>query len=95
MGYKGLGHRSDLSSYRRVRETKLILSYTRLNAEIEAFKTIVGWRLYVTNTNKEQLSLTEAVSAYQEQWQPERGFHRFNPHPAAYFEYFLFNLTQS
>nr|WP_323131772.1 transposase [Microcystis aeruginosa] len=54
-----------------------MLSYTRLNAEIEAFKTIVGWRLYVTNTNKEQLSLTEAVSAYQEQWQPERGFHRF------------------
>lgn len=75
--YKGLGHRSVLSSYRRVRETKLILSYTRLNAEIEAFKTIVGWRLYVTNTNKEQLSLTEAVSADQEQWQPERGFHRF------------------
>lgn len=37
----------------------------------------MGWRLYVTNTNKEQLSLTEAVSAYQEQWQPERGFHRF------------------
>ena len=33
--------------------------------------------IYVTNTNKEQLSLTEAVSAYQEQWQPERGFHRF------------------
>jgi transposase len=37
----------------------------------------VAWRLYVTNTNKEQLSLTEAVSADQEQWQPERGFHRF------------------
>jgi len=37
----------------------------------------VAWRLYVTITNKEQLSLTEAVSADQEQWQPERGFHRF------------------
>ena len=37
----------------------------------------MAWRLYVTNTNKEQLSLTEAVSADQEQWQPERGFHRF------------------
>ena len=37
----------------------------------------MAWRLYVTITNKEQLSLTEAVSADQEQWQPERGFHRF------------------
>ncbi|UZO75675.1 transposase [Microcystis aeruginosa str. Chao 1910] len=26
---------------------------------------------------KNKLSLTEAVSADQEQWQPERGFHRF------------------
>jgi transposase len=38
---------------------------------------LAGWRLYVTNAQKEQLSLTEAVSAYKEQWQPERGFHRF------------------
>ncbi len=75
--YKGHGSRSDPSSYRRVRETKLILNYARLNSEIESFNTLAGWRLYVTNTNKEQLSLTEAVSAYKEQWQPERGFHRF------------------
>ena len=75
--YKGRGSRSDSSSYRRVRETKLILSYTRLNSEIESFKTVAGWRLYVTNADKERLSVTEAVSAYKEQWQPERGFHRF------------------
>jgi len=49
----------------------------------------VAWRLYVTNTNKEQLSLTEAVSADQEQWQPERGFHRFKK--VAYLPYpFIF-----
>ncbi len=45
--------------------------------EIESFKKIAGWRLYVTNAPLERLSVTEAVSAYQEQWQPERGFHRF------------------
>ena len=33
--------------------------------------------LYVTNAPLERLSLTEAVSDYKEQWQPERGFHRF------------------
>jgi transposase len=75
--YKGRGSRSDLSSYRRVRETQLILNYSRLNSEIESFKTLAGWRLYVTNAPLERLSLTEAVSDYKEQWQPERGFHRF------------------
>ena len=75
--YKGRGSRSEDSSYRRVRQINLILNYERLSTEIESFKTLAGWRLYVTNANKERLSLTEAVSAYKEQWQPERGFHRF------------------
>ena len=43
--YKGCGSRSDPSSYRRVRKTQLILNYSRLNWEIESFKTIAGWRL--------------------------------------------------
>jgi transposase len=75
--YKGRGSRSEESSYRRVRQTHLILNYGLLSAEIESFKRLAGWRLYVTNAKKERLSLTEAVSAYKEQWQPERGFHRF------------------
>ena len=75
--YKGRGSRRDPSSYRRVCETQLILSYARKDLEIESFKKIAGWRLYVTNAPLERLSVTEAVSAYKEQWQPERGFHRF------------------
>ena len=75
--YKGRGSRSSESSYRRVRQTSLTLNYARLLNEIETFKTLAGWRLYVTNATQERLSLTEAVSAYKEQWQPERGFHRF------------------
>jgi transposase len=75
--YKGRGSRSKESSYRRVRSTTLILNYERLSTEIESFKTLAGWRLYVTNATSERLSLTEAVEAYKEQWQPERGFHRF------------------
>jgi transposase len=75
--YKGRGSRSEESSYRRVRQTNLILKYALLPDEIESFKRLAGWRLYVTNATQERLSLTEAVSAYQEQWQPERGFHRF------------------
>lgn len=75
--YKGRGSRSEDSSYRRVRQINLILNYERLSTEIESFKIVAGWRLYVTNATKERLSLTEAVEAYKEQWQPEMGFHRF------------------
>ncbi len=75
--YKGRGSRSEDSSYRRVRQINLILNYERLSTEIESFKTVAGWRLYATNATSERLSLTEAVEAYKEQWQPEMGFHRF------------------
>ncbi|EAZ92402.1 hypothetical protein CY0110_01714 [Crocosphaera chwakensis CCY0110] len=75
--YKGCGSRSEDSSYRRVRQTNLILNYQRLSTEIESFKIVAGWRLYVTNATSERLSLTEAVQAYKQQWQPEMGFHRF------------------
>jgi transposase len=75
--YKGSGSRSAESSYRRVRISTLILNYERLSTEIESFKIVAGWRLYVTNARSERLSLTEAVQAYKQQWQPEQGFHRF------------------
>lgn len=76
-GYKGRGSRSEDSSYRRVRQIKLILNYQRWSTEIESFKTLAGWRLYVTNATSERLPLTEAMEAYKQQWQPEMGFHRF------------------
>lgn len=47
--YKGRGSRSAESSYRRVRQISLILKYERVSTEIESFKTVAGWRLYVTN----------------------------------------------
>ena len=75
--YKGQGSRSEKSSYRRVRQTSLILNYRRCHQEIESFRRLAGWRLYVTNARSQKLSLTEAVEAYKEQWQPEKGFHRF------------------
>lgn len=75
--YKGRGSRSAESSYRRVRQINLILKYERVSTEIESFKIVAGWRLYVTNATSERLSLTEAMEAYKQQWQPEMGFHRF------------------
>ncbi len=40
-------------------------------------KTLAGWRLYVTNAPTEQLTLSESVMYYRDEWLLERGFHRF------------------
>jgi len=44
---------------------------------IEQARTLAGWRIHVTNATPERLSLPQAVAYYREQWQVERGFHRF------------------
>lgn len=38
---------------------------------------LTGWRIYVTNVPVQQLSWFQAILCYREQWQLERGFHRF------------------
>ena len=75
--YEGSGRPSAKSPFRRVRQTTLSLTYHRSQTKIEAFQALAGWRLYVTNASTERLSLEKAVFSYREQWQPERGFHRF------------------
>ena len=75
--YEGSGRPSAKSPFRRVRQTTLSLIYHRSQTKIEAFQALAGWRLYVTNASTERLSLEKAVFSYREQWQPERGFHRF------------------
>ncbi len=75
--YQGAGRPGGERPFRRVRQTKLILTYQRCPEAIAEFKAVAGWRLYVTNANVERLSLEEAVFSYREQWQTERGFHRF------------------
>jgi transposase len=38
---------------------------------------LMGWRIYVTNTTAEQMSLEQSVDYYRDEWTVERGFHRF------------------
>ena len=75
--YKGSGRPRSNSPFRRVRQTNLTLTYERCQTKISDFQALAGWRLYVTNASSERLSLEKAVFSYREQWQPERGFHRF------------------
>lgn len=44
---------------------------------IETAMLLAGWRIYVTNAPSGQLSISQAMAYYREQWQPEQGFHRF------------------
>lgn len=75
--YQGAGRGGVKRASRRVRQTTFSLSYQRCQAKIAEQQSIAGWRLYVTNADQSHLSLEEAVNSYREQWQPERGFHRF------------------
>jgi transposase len=75
--YEKGGRPTANSPSRRVRQTVLILTYHQCPSEIAAFHKDCGWRLYATNALPEKLTLEKAVFSYREQWQPERGFHRF------------------
>ncbi|NER98237.1 MAG: hypothetical protein F6J86_31160 [Symploca sp. SIO1B1] len=55
--YEGSGRPCAKTPFRRVRRTTWSLTYHRCEAEIEAFQTVAGWRLYVTNASGERLSL--------------------------------------
>ena len=75
--YQGAGRGGKNRSSRRVRQTTFSLTYQRCQAKISEQQSVAGWRLYATNAEESRLSLEQAVNSYREQWQPERGFHRF------------------
>jgi transposase len=56
---------------------RLVLTVTQQTTAIQEAEQLAGWRLYVSNTPPEQMSLTQSIDYYGDQWQPERGFHRW------------------
>jgi len=63
---------------RLVAHRKWIVTFRRRTEAIEEAEALAGWRIYVTNARPQQLDLGKAIRHYRAQWQPERGFHRFN-----------------
>ena len=58
-------------------ETRTWTVHTRRHpAAIREFERLAGWRIYVTNTPANRLSVSGAVDCYRQEWQPEHGFHR-------------------
>jgi len=60
-----------------------IKSVYRELAAIKALEQSFGWRAYVSNAPSTQLSLSQAVLSYRDQWIVERGFHRLKGAPLA------------
>lgn len=48
---------------------------TRNDAAIAADRAMLGWRVYVTNTTADEVSLTRAMGIYREEWTVERPMH--------------------
>jgi transposase len=53
------------------------MQFQRQEQAINQAEALMGWRIYVTNAPVERLCLPTAVAYYRDQWQLERGFHRF------------------
>jgi len=49
----------------------------RSEETIKAQMELMGWRIYITNIAANQMSLTQSVDYYRDEWTVERGFHRF------------------
>jgi transposase len=73
----GRGRPTAKSPQQQIVCVQLQLQFSRQSAAIEQTQRLLGWRLYVTNAPILQLSLSQAVIYYRDEWLLERGFHRF------------------
>lgn len=62
-----------------VEETTYLVQVTvERNADALAdARMLLGWRVYVTNTAQDDLSLVQAMGVYREEWTVERNYHRW------------------
>lgn len=75
--YSGPGRPSKKDTSAQIIEPQFRLQFERQAHAIDQAEQLAGWRIYVTNLKLEQLSLSQAMAYYRDQWQLEHGFHRF------------------
>ena len=68
-------------SARRVRVRYQITEVRREATAIEARRQRLGWRVQVTNSRKQRLSLLASVLSYRSGWSLERDFHLLKDNP--------------
>jgi transposase len=71
------GRPSKNSPTQEITNICLQLHVQQIDAAIKEAETLAGWRLYVTNAPITQLTLSQAIMYYRDEWLLEQGFHRF------------------
>jgi len=73
----GRGRPSKNSPTQQVNSLRFQLCIERIDDAIKEAEALAGWRLYVTNAVAAELTLSQSVMYYRDEWLLERGFHRF------------------
>lgn len=75
--YTKKGRPTPDTSYEMIEIREIKISFQHNDKAIEECLSLAGWRIYVTNTSSDKLSLNQATQYYRDEWLVERGFHRF------------------
>jgi transposase len=75
--WQGAGRPGPNRSRQMVAACTLRLTATRQMEAIKQAERLAGWRLYVSNVAPQAMSLQQSIDYYRDEWQPERGFHRW------------------
>lgn len=75
--YIGRGRPGPQTPFEWVDIKSLTLETSRNEEEIDQFRALAGWRIFVTNVDENKMTLTQSTQYYRDEWQVERGFHRF------------------
>jgi transposase len=75
--YIGPGRPGPSRSFKIVEKCQVNLHVKREQQAIQQAMQLTGWRIYVTNTNANDMPLSQAVTYYRDEWRLERGYHRF------------------
>jgi len=75
--YKKRGRPTAETPDEEIKILNLNLEYNRQPDVVEKQEQLAGWRIYVTNTTQEQMTVQESVAYYRDEWIVERGMHRF------------------
>jgi len=75
--YIGRGRPGPKTPFKMEEVRSLSLTVHRNEEEIERFRLLAGWRIFVTNVAESRLTLNQSTQYYRNEWLVERGFHRF------------------
>jgi transposase len=75
--YIGKGRPGPKTPFEMVDIKNLTLMIERDQGAISRFRLLAGWRIFVTNVDEARMTLNQSTQYYRDEWQVERGFHRF------------------